>query len=69
MTKPTIAELQHEFDKRLKVYTGNNEVSDLWLPYVKFSLSKTNFTNCLYLIDSWLLYKMCYQKMIMAKIH
>ncbi|CAF5038296.1 unnamed protein product, partial [Rotaria sp. Silwood1] len=34
MTKPTIAELQHEFDKRLKRYTGTNEVSDLWLPFL-----------------------------------
>lgn len=34
MTKPTIAELQREFDKRLKTYAGNSEVTDLWLPYV-----------------------------------
>ncbi|CAF1324532.1 unnamed protein product [Adineta steineri] len=34
MTKPTLAELQHEFDKRLKLYNGTNEVSDLWLPYL-----------------------------------
>jgi hypothetical protein len=39
MTKPTIAELQHEFDKRLKVYNGTNEVSDLWLPYVNWFFS------------------------------
>lgn len=37
MTKPTIGELQHEFDKRLKSYNGTNEVSDLWLPYVNCS--------------------------------
>ena len=43
MTKPTIAELQHEFDKRLKLYTGTNEVSDLWLPYVDFEKSETDF--------------------------
>jgi hypothetical protein len=42
MTKPTIAELQHEFDKRLKLYTGKNEVSDLWLPYVYFFQSKAD---------------------------
>ncbi|CAF1643414.1 unnamed protein product [Adineta ricciae] len=34
MTKPTLAQLQHEFDKRLKLYNGTNEVSDLWLPYL-----------------------------------
>lgn len=34
MTQPTLAELEHEFNKRLKVYNGTNEVSDLWLPYV-----------------------------------
>ncbi|CAF1573672.1 unnamed protein product [Rotaria sordida] len=34
MIKSTIAELQHEFDKRLKRYTGTNEVSDLWLPFL-----------------------------------
>lgn len=44
MTKPTIAELQHEFDKRLKRYTGTNEVSDLWLPYVN-TILHLNFVS------------------------
>ena len=48
MTKPTIAELQHEFDKRLKVYSGSNEVSDLWLPSVLPFYSNTRYDHCLF---------------------